>query len=112
MKSKSVLISMAVIVALSLGLVPLANLASGSFSTSSGGVALVGYYDPPDYHFLTYSYNGYGQPVQGTPVNLTITGASGRNSMSVATNSSGYAVVSMSGDTPGPSVYYSFASGS
>jgi ABC-type transport system involved in multi-copper enzyme maturation permease subunit len=111
MKSKSMVVSVGVMIALSLGLVPLVNLATSPFVYNNGGVGLVGYYSAPDYHFLAYSYNGYGQPVQGTPVNITIAGASGSHSSSAGTNSSGFASWRMTADPPNPSTTYVLSTG-
>src|SRR5512136_2863835 len=89
MKSKSVLISMAVIIGLSLGLIPIVDLASSPFVSGSGSAVVLAYFRTPDYHVLAYSYNTYGQPVIGTLVNLTLTDQAGTHSSSGTTNSSG-----------------------
>lgn len=100
-RSKSVIISMAVIIALSLGLVPLVKLASTSvFTGSSGGTALMEYYAGGELHFLAYSYNTYGQPVVGTPINITITGPGAPRSSAATTNSSGFASWTASSKLP------------
>ena len=91
MKSKSVLISMAVIIALSLALVPLIGVASNPIVFSGGGADVVGYYSGSAYHFLAYSFNTYGQPVIGTNVNVTLMDSAGVHPSAATTNSSGYA---------------------
>jgi ABC-2 type transport system permease protein len=105
-KSKSVIISMAVIIALSLGLIPLVGLTTSVFTGSSGGTAVMEYYAGGEFHFLAYAYNTYGQPVVGTPINITITGPGAPGSSMVTTNSSGFAAWTASGRLSNSSMPY------
>jgi ABC-2 type transport system permease protein len=107
MKSKSVLLSMAVIIALSFALVPLIGLATGPSVSSSGDTAVVGFYSGGTYHFLAYSYNTYGQPVIGTSVNVTLTDSTGAHSSEATTNSSGFASWTLQAVPQGSQVVYS-----
>jgi len=100
LRTKSVLVSMAVIVVLSLGLVPLVKLATSPVPISSGGTVVAEYYSGGLYHFLAYSYNTYGQPVSGTPVNVTFFGPGAPPSSTGSTNSSGYAAWTVGGGLP------------
>lgn len=106
-RSKSVLISMAVIVALSLGLIPLVSLATAPTSFNPGGSSVAYYYSGSEYHLLGYSYNTYGHPVQGTRFNLTISSSSGTFGAAATTNSSGFAEWTLQAPSPGNnSLYY------
>jgi ABC-2 type transport system permease protein len=106
MRSKSVIISMAVIVALSLGIIPIVNLATSPTTFSTGSTVVLGYYSAPNYHLLAYSYNTYGQPVSGAVVNLTITDQAGAHGGSSTTNSSGYSSWEIAGNPDGQQVAY------
>ena len=97
MRSKSVLISMAVIIVLSLLLIPLVQLSSSVSVFGGGGTSALYYRSGPDYHFLAYSYNPYGQPVQGTSLNVTFSATSRTYSAVATTNSSGFATWVMQG---------------
>jgi ABC-type transport system involved in multi-copper enzyme maturation permease subunit len=101
MRSKTVLISMAVIIALSLGLIPLVNLATSQTLTYGSGVGVMEFYAAGEYHFLAYSSNTYGQPVAGTPLNLTFSGSGAPPSSSAVTNSSGFARWTTQAGPPG-----------
>ncbi len=81
---------MGVIVALSLALIPLVGLTS-NVPIGSGSAPVLVYYSGSEYRFLAYSYNGYGQPVQGTSLNLTLAENGIEKSTVATTNSSGYA---------------------
>jgi ABC-2 type transport system permease protein len=112
MRSKSVIVSMAVIVALSFGIIPIINLATSPTSSSSGSTVVLGYYRSPSYHLLAYSYNTYGQPVSGAVVNLTITDQEGTHSSYATTNSSGYSSWTIAGNPDGQQVVYAVSAGS
>jgi ABC-2 type transport system permease protein len=105
-KSKSVIISMAVIIALSLGLIPLVGLTTSVFTGISGGTTVMEYNAGGEFHFLAYSYNTYGQPVEGTPINITITGPGAPGSSMATTNSSGFAAWTASGRLSNSTVSY------
>lgn len=82
---------MAIIIALSLGLIPLVNLATSQTLFYGSGVSAMEFYSGGQYHLLAYSYNTYGQPVAGTPLNLTFTGTGAPPPSNAVTNSSGLA---------------------
>ncbi len=111
MRSKSIIISMAVMILLSLGLVPLINLATGQSFTSSGGTGAVGYSSGTEYRFLAYSYNTYGQPVVGTQVNLTVADSGGTHNLGAVTNSSGFASLALASAQPSSPVTYTLRVG-
>lgn len=90
-RSKSILISMAVLVALSLALVPLANLSVSVVTFGSGSEPVLYYRTSTGYNLLAYSFNTYGQPVQGTSFNVTMGTSTGRSMGTATTNSSGLA---------------------
>ncbi len=92
---------MAVIIVLSLALVPVVKLAtSPTLFGGSGGTAVLAYYSGGDYHFLAYSYNTYGQPVVGTPINVTFSGSGAPPSSEATTNASGLATWTVTGSPP------------
>lgn len=91
---------MAIIIALSLGLVPLVKLASTTSLSYGGGTGVMEYYGGGDYRFLGYSFNTYGQPVVGTRINVTFSGSGAPPSSSGTTNSSGFANWSVPGSPP------------
>ncbi len=107
MKSKSVVLSMAVIITLSLALVPLIGAATNPVPSSSGGAVVLSYYSGSEYRFTAYSFNTYGQPVIGTKVNLTISDSTGPHSSAATTNSSGLASWALQAEPPGTQVSYS-----
>jgi ABC-2 type transport system permease protein len=98
MRSKTILISMAVIILLSLAIVPVIKIAGSTEALVTGSTVVLGYYRSPDYHLLAYSYNSYGQPVLGTAVNVTLADESGRHTSAESTNSSGFASWALSGE--------------
>ena len=100
MRSGTILGSMAVIVALSLLFVPVVKLSTSAPVSGSGGTTVLEYHSGSEYHFLGYSFNTYGQPVQGSSINVTVTSPSGSRSSAANTNSSGYAVWTMQGPAP------------
>ena len=91
MKSKSVIIPVAVIIALSLLFIPLVQLSSSPAIFGSGGTSVLYYRSGHEYHFLAYSFNAFGQPVQGTNLNATLSASSKTYSAVGTTNSSGIA---------------------
>ncbi len=111
MKSKSVMLSMAAIIALSFALIPLSELASTPATSSAGGMAVVGFYTGSGYQFLAYSYNTYGQPVIGTKVNLTLGDSAGTHESTATTNSSGLASWMVQAEPPTSQVSYSISDG-
>jgi ABC-2 type transport system permease protein len=112
MRSKTILVSMAVIILLSFAIVPVIKLAESSTVMASGSTVVLTYYESPDYHFLAYSYNSYGQPVLGTNLNVTIADHSGRHTSTESTNSSGFASWTLPGNPEtGQASYYAEAKG-
>ena len=97
---------MAVIIGLSLALVPLVKTATNPAVFGSGGTATLEYYSGGEYHFLAYSYNTYGEPVQGTALNITFTGPGAPASSAAATNSSGFAAWTARGSPPSDRHFY------
>ena len=106
LRSMSVIISIAVIIGLSLALIPLANLTSSVVFTGSGGQTVMYYYGGSQIHLLGYSYNTYGQPIQGTAFNFTVTTPSETRSASSTTNSSGFATWSVQFPNPNATLSY------
>jgi ABC-2 type transport system permease protein len=92
---------MGVIIALSLGLIPIVNLATSQTLFYGSGTSVMEFYSGGQYHLLAYSYNTYGQPVAGVPLNLTFTGTGAPPRSMAVTNSSGLASWTISGGTPG-----------
>ena len=101
MKSGTVVGSMIVIIALSVLFIPVVRLATSAPGFSgSGATDVMGYYSGSEYHFLGYSFNTYGQPVEGTSVNITVSSSSGSRSSAAGTNSSGFASWTMQAPPP------------
>ncbi len=111
MKSKSVVLSMVVIIALSFALVPLIGAATNPVLSSAGGTTVLGFYSDSEYRFAAYSYNAYGQPVIGTKVNLTIVDSAGTHTSAAYSNSSGFATWTLQAGPPGIQVSYSVTTG-
>ena len=89
--SRSLLVSFATVVALSLALIPVIRAAQAPISSVSPNNALaLGYSTNDGYHFLVYSFNTYGQPTGGSNFSAQIKGVSGAQAGSGTTNSSGY----------------------
>lgn len=109
MTSRSVVLSMAVIIALSFALVPLIGAATNPGAFSTGGTTVLSFYTGSGYRFTAYSYNTYGQPVIGTNVNVTIGDATGEHSSAATTNSSGLASWTLQAGSQGTQVSFSVA---
>jgi len=99
---------MAVIIALSLGLIPLVNLATSQTLFYGSGVSAMEFYSGGEYHLLAYSYNTYGQPVAGTPLNLTFSGTGAPPPSYAVTNSSGLASWVVPAGASGSQQLYAF----
>ena len=96
--SKSVLISMIVLILFSLTLIP-----SFTFSTtvqSSANTQVLTYYDANGYHFLAFAWNQYGEPVSGVTF-LANVSTPALHQGSGTTNSSGVAQFTVSGPENG-----------
>ena len=100
------MLSMAVIVLLSLGIVPIAKLAGSPQVYGNGGTLVVGYDSGQQFKLLAYSYNIYGQPVVGTQLNVTMNDALGHHSATASTNASGFAVMTVPSGHPGNQTFY------
>jgi ABC-2 type transport system permease protein len=91
--SKSVLILIVIILLISLAIIPFTTPVVSSFRGSSSNILY--YRDPGAYHFIIFSSDQYGQPLQGTKISVT---ASGNQTYTNATttNSEGYAFITLS----------------
>ena len=90
MTSKSVLITMGIIILLALAIIPIVNAAGAPTSVvgNTSAVPLV-YFDSAGYHVLVYSYNKYGQPLSGTVFSMSVNDSSGSHTGSATTNNTG-----------------------
>lgn len=91
MTSKTVLVSMIVIILISVAIIPVVkSFASPTPALGSTTSEVLEYRDSSGtYHFLGYSFNLYGQPLSGATYTITPAGSS--SSQKFTTNSSGYA---------------------
>jgi ABC-2 type transport system permease protein len=101
--SKSVLVLTGIILLISLAIIPLTAPVVSSFGGSSSPDILY-VRDPGAYHFIVFSSDQYGQPVQGTEISLSLAGVRTYTNAST-TNSEGYAFITLSA----PNGTYSFA---
>jgi ABC-2 type transport system permease protein len=101
--SKSVLILIGIILLISLAIIPFTASVVTSFRGSSAPDLLY-YRDPGAYHFIVFSSDQYGQPVQGTMISMSLSGTKTYDNAST-TNSEGYAFITLSA----PNGTYSFA---
>jgi len=92
--SKSVLILIGIILLLSLAIIPFTAPVVSSFGGSSSPDILY-YRDPGAYHFIVFSSDQYGQPVQGTQISMKLSGTQ-TYANSSTTNSQGYAFITLS----------------
>src|SRR5467141_5302623 len=92
--SKSVLILIGIILLLSLAIIPFTAPVVSSFGGSSSPDILY-YRDPGAYHFIVFSSDQYGQPVQGTEISMKLAGVRTYTNAST-TNSEGYAFITLS----------------
>ncbi len=72
--SKSVLILIGIILLISLAIIPFTAPVVSSFGGSPTPDILY-YRDPSAYHFIAFSSDQYGQPVQGTEISMSLSGA-------------------------------------
>jgi ABC-2 type transport system permease protein len=116
--SKTVLILIAIILLVSLAIIPF----TGRTSLNTQGFSQPGviFYHDGGYNFLNYLYNNFGDPLPGVVVTVTVT-LSGTNNYTQTgvTNSSGLALVSVNAPQPPANstnyyvtVKYSFSGGS
>ena len=92
--SKSVLILIGIILLISLAIIPFTAPVVSSFGGSPTPDILY-YRDPSAYHFIAFSSDQYGQPVQGTEISMSLSGAK-TYANTTATNSEGYAFITLS----------------
>ncbi len=92
--SKSVLILTGIILLISLAIIPFTAPVVSSFGGSSSPDILY-YRDPGAYHFIVFSSDQYGQPVQGTQISMKLSGTQ-TYANSSTTNSQGYAFITLS----------------
>jgi hypothetical protein len=90
--SKSVIILVAIILLISLAIIPLTSIGRTGPPTGLGQAPIL-YYRDGKYHYLTYFTNQYGDGISGATVTVTF---SGSYSGTVTTNSSGLAFVTVS----------------
>lgn len=88
--SKTILITIAMIIIISLAIIPVVkSFASPVPQLGAGTSEVLEYHNSSGYHFFGYSFNIYGQPINGATYSATITGSSGKSSVNPITNSSG-----------------------
>ena len=92
--SKSVLILTGIILLISLAIIPFTAPVVSSLGGSSSPDILY-YRDPGAYHFIVFSSDQYGQPVQGTQISMKLSGTQ-TYANSSTTNSQGYAFIILS----------------
>jgi ABC-2 type transport system permease protein len=86
--SKTVLILIAIILLISLAIIPFTSrstVTSGGFSQP----AILYYYSNGGYHFLDYLFNGFGDPISGVAVTFTLVTGASNSTQSGTTDSSG-----------------------
>lgn len=82
--SKTVLILAAVILLISLAIIPFTSVGTSSVI---GQYPVLYYHDSAGYHFLVYTFNQYGDPLSGINVNVTLTGTATYSARNVTDNS-------------------------
>src|SRR5947209_14384247 len=100
--STSVLILIGIILLISLAIIPFTTPIVSSFRGSASDILY--YRDPGAYHFIIFSSDQYGQPLQGTEISLSLSGTK-TYANATTTNSQGYAYVTLSA----PNGTYSFS---
>src|SRR3989442_8349617 len=92
--SKTVLILIAIILLISLAIIP---FTSRSIVNTEGfnQPATLYYHDGGGYHFLDYLNNNFGDPLSGVSVNFTLSAGTTSYTQIGVTNSSGLAFVSV-----------------
>src|SRR6267378_2851232 len=92
--SKSVLILIGITLLISLAIIPFTAPVVSSFRGSTPPDILY-YRDPGAYHFIVFTSDQYGQPVQGTEMSMSLSGAR-TYANTTTTNSEGYAFITLS----------------
>ena len=107
--SKTVIILVAIILLISLTIIPLTRIGSGGPPTGLGQAPVLYYHDGPSSnignHYLTYFTNLYGDGISGATVTITFQGAKNFTQMAV-TNSSGLAFVTVNAPNASYSVMF------
>src|SRR5712691_11131274 len=92
--SKTVLILIAVILLISLAIIPFTSRSIVNIDRFNQP-AILYYHDGGGYHFLDYLYNNYGDPLSGVGLNFTLSMGTTSYTQTGVTNSSGLALVSI-----------------
>ena len=102
--SKTVLILVAIILLISLAIIPLTSIRSTGIENNLFEAPILYYHDPNlgSYHYLAYFSNRYGDPISGVTVTVILQGPQ-NYTRTVVTNSSGLAFVAIS--APNASYY-------
>ena len=107
--SKTVIILVAIILLISLTIIPLTRIGSGGPPTGLGQAPILYYHDGPSSnignHYLTYFTNQYGDGISGATVTITFQGAKNFTQMAL-TNSSGLAFVTVNAPNASYSVMF------
>jgi ABC-2 type transport system permease protein len=94
--SKSVLILIGIILLISLAIIPFTAPVVTSFRGSAAPDMLY-YRDPSAFHFIVFSSDQYGQPVQGTQISMRLSGTQTQTYVNTTTtNAAGYAFITLS----------------
>ena len=91
--STSVLILIGIILLISLAIIPFTTPIVSSFRGS--GSDILYYRDTGAYHFIVFSSDQYGQPLQGTKISMSLSGVK-TYANATTTNSEGYAFITLS----------------
>ena len=91
--STSVLILIGIILLISLAIIPFTTPIVSSFRGSASDILY--YRDPGAYHFIVFSSDQYGQPLQGTKISMSLSGVK-TYANATTTNSEGYAFITLS----------------
>jgi len=102
--SKTVLILVAIILLISLAIIPLTSIRSTGIENNLFEAPILYYHDPNlgSYHYLAYFSNRYGDPISGVTVTVILQGPQ-NYTKTVVTNSSGLAFIAIS--APNASYY-------
>src|SRR5262245_39195372 len=94
--SKSVLIITAIILLLSLTIIPLASPRTTNFSSNQPSILY--YYDGSGFHFILFTEDVYGNPVSETGIRLTLSSFANNfnQTVLVSTDSSGTGTTTIS----------------
>src|SRR5437660_8609107 len=91
--STSVLILIGIILLISLAIIPFTTPTVSSFRGSGSGILY--YRDTGAYHFIVFSSDQYGQPLQGTKISISLSRVKTYVN-APTTNSGGYASINLS----------------